>query len=157
MGDRGSLRFSRNITFQFPWKSNFLQKYTKNSHTTYITHFLKILKGKMDLKVWLVGTSNQLFMRGSYTGTRDRSILYSSLAYHREVLYGSCVFNIITFNLKTVLHFFGNGLCFSENLCQSCVLKTSKICSVCHIKTWQSLKRRAISKILSNLCAFCWL
>ena len=62
-----------------------------------------------------------------------------------------CVFNLSTFNWKTVLQFFEKDLHFSENLFQNKVLKTFKISSESHIKTCRSLKRRATSKIPSTV------
>ena len=39
--------------------------------------------------------------------------------WHGSIIWKRCVFNLSTFNLKTLLQFFEKGFCFSENLFQS--------------------------------------
>ena len=77
-----------------------------------------------NMNIWVVGISNQLFIKGSYTKAKfflkkfwegsvlwDRSILcspfYLSLHFLQQGIFvwKFCVFNIRTFNLKVLLQF----------------------------------------------------
>ena len=111
----------------------------------------------MNMGIWVVGTSNQLFRRGSYSKTkfstkqssyyqssvlRDRSILYSPSIYlNIDFWQGSFVWKCCALNGST---FIFQKICFKAK-----VVNTLKIPSGCHIKTYWSLKRGAILKIPS--------
>ena len=113
----------------------------------------------MNMDIWVVGTSNKLFIRGSYTETKlkkksnywqnsvlcDGSILHSPFSisfWHDRFVSKYCAFILSTFNYKMVLEFFKKGFCFSENLFHK-VCKTFKTSRDCRIKTCWSLRRRA--------------
>ena len=90
----------------------------------------------------------------------DSSILYFpflycnvlTLASHRTVLYGNIAVSVVVLSTKNQY----SGLLKKVSVFQKIyfkvkVLKTLKISSGCHIKTWRSVKRRAILKITSTV------
>ena len=124
--------------------------------------------------IWIVGTSNQLFTRGSETETKfskkiwsiywensvlcDWSILYSpilfalTLVLDIAVLYRKDAFSILVLSTKKGYSSFSNKVLVFQKLCFKVkVLKTFTISSDCHIKTYWSLKRRDILKIPSTV------
>ena len=62
-----------------------------------------------------------------------------------------CVFNFSGFNWNTVLQFFEKGFRFPKICFKVKVLNTFETFTDCHIKSWRSLKRRAILKIPSTI------
>ena len=115
------------------------------------------------------GTSNQIW--GSYTGTtfsnikqeleaKRRSSWYvyfvlpilfvSALSSDWAVLYGNIAFSILVLSIKNRCSSFLEKVFLLQKIFYK-VFITFKISSGRHLKTWWSLKWRAILKILSNL------
>ena len=86
-----------------------------------------------------------------------------TLASDRVVLYGNDAFSILVLSTKKQYSSFLKKVCVFQKICFKVkVLKTLNISTDCDIKTYRSLKRRAICKIPStvsqkNLCSFYWL
>ena len=86
-----------------------------------------------------------------------------TLTSDRAVLYGIVALSISVLSTKKWSSGFVNGICVFQKICFKVkVLKMFKISSDCHIKTCQSVKRRASLKVLisvfqKNLCFFYWL
>ena len=127
----------------------------------------------MNMDIWVVGTSNQLFIRGSYTETKFSKksehlleklrslwqvhfalpmIFVLTLASESAFFYGNVAFSIFVLSTKKRYSSFLKKLFFLQKICFKVkVLKTSEISSNCNIKTCRSLKRRVIMKIPSNV------
>ena len=118
------------------------------------------IKG-MNMDIWLVGTSNQVFLRGSYTETKisknkvvtrkirfyvigrfcvPRSICLNR-ASDRVAFCGLVTFSIL---LKLYSSLMKKDFVFQKIRMINKVLKTFKISIDCHIKACLSLKRRTI-------------
>ena len=106
------------------------------------------LTKSMNMDIWVVATSNQLFIRSSYTETKF-SKKQSSYWQKLCSLWKCCIFNLSTNRwyssfLKKVFVFW--KICFKVE-----VLKTFKISIYFYIKTYRCLKRRDILKIPSTV------
>ena len=133
--------------------------------------------------IWVVGTSNQLFLRGSKTGANfpknkvvtGKTPLFEiahlvvavlfvlTVVSDRAVLNGNDVFSILVTSTKKHYSRFSKKVLVFQKICFNVkVLKTFETFTGCNIKTCRSLKRRAILKTPStvfkrNQCFFCWL
>ena len=115
----------------------------------------------MNMDIWLVGTSNHVFLRGSYTETKisknkvvtrkirfyvigqfcsPRSICLNR-ASERAAFYRLVTFKIL---LKLYSRLMKKDFVFQKIRTINKVLKTFKISIDCHIKSCLSLKRRTI-------------
>ena len=88
------------------------------------------LSKSTNMDIWVVGTSNQFFIRGSLTETK--------FSKNKVITDKTSFFVIVPFRIP-------HSICL--NNVEIKVLKTLKIFSNCLIKTHRSLKRRAILKI----------
>ena len=136
------------------------------------------LTKSMNTDIQVIGTSNQIFIRSSYTETKFSKKLLAKLRSLRQihfvlpilfvltlasdtaVLYGNDALSILT--KKRCSRFFKKIFVIQKIYCKVKVLKTIKISNDCHMKTYLFLKRRAILRIPStgfkeNLCSLCWL
>ena len=122
-----------------------------------------------NIDIWVVGTSNCLFSRGSKTGTnfpkKIKQLLANlhslwqvhfvvailfvlALASERAVLNGNDVFSILVVSTKNRYSSFLKKVFVFQKICLKVkVLKTFETLIDCHIKTCRSLTRRAILKI----------
>ena len=109
--------------------------------------------------------NNQLLakLRSFWQVYFEHQILFVlKLASDRVLLYGNLTFSILLLSTKMRYSNFFKKVYVFENICFKVeVQKTFNISSDWHIKTCQSLKRRAILKIPStvfqkNLYSFCW-
>ena len=138
-----------------------------------------MLQKSMNMDIQMVGTSNQLYIRGSSTETKFSKkestellaklhfvlpiLFVLTLASDRAVLYGNVMLSVLVLSTKKQYSSFLKRVCvFQKIYFKVKVLKSFKISSDCHIKACRSLKWRAILKIPStifqkNLCSFCWL
>ena len=128
--------------------------------------------------ICFVGISNQLFIRGSdknkvVTGKTSFFVIGAFCAHHFICLniwlliWQFCMevmrFQSQWFQLKNGTPVLLKNVFVFQKICFKVkVLKTFKIFIDCHIKTYQSLKRKAILKIPSTvfykiLCSFRWL
>ena len=128
------------------------------------------LSKSMNMDIWVVGTSNQLFIRGLKPKQNFRktklvtgktpffvigpfytlnSICLNIGFWQRSFIWKYCVFKLSTFKVATkkLYSSFLKKKIFQKICFRVEVLKTLKISSDWHIKTCQSLKRRAILKI----------
>ena len=118
----------------------------------------------MNMDIWVNGTLNQLFIRGSYSeihfeklhsGKTPFSIgsfvipILFLLAVNRVAFYQNATFLIVVLTTKKWYFSFLKKLFLSEICFEVKVLKMLKVSCDCHIKICQSLKRRAILKIPS--------
>ena len=105
----------------------------------------------MNMNIWEVGTSNQHYS------------ICLNISFWQSSFVGNVAFSILYFQLKNDTPFFWKGLTFLRKFVVKVkTFKTFKNSSCCHIKTWRSLKRKAILKNPStvfkkNLCSFHWL
>ena len=124
------------------------------------------------MEIWVAGTSNQLFLRGSKTGkiflkkiNQLLAKLHSLRQVHfvvpilfvltlvsdRVVLERNDVFSISVVSTKKRYSSFLKKVFVFLKICFKVkVLKTFETFTDCHIKTCRSLKRRAILKIPST-------
>ena len=138
-----------------------------------------VLTKSMDMDIWVVGTSNELFIKGSYIETKfstkknsywqnsvlcDRSILYFPfyLPQHcRQFCMKILRVQSQYFQLKKVLHFLEKVFVFQKICFKVKVLITFKTSSDCKIKTSPSLRRTILKShttdFQKNLCSFSWL
>ena len=73
------------------------------------------------------------------------------LVSDRAVLYENVAFSIIVLSTKKQNSGFLKRVCVFQKICfKVAVLKTFEISTDCHIKVWQSLKRRAFLKMPST-------
>ena len=139
------------------------------------THLFKIktpsnktpaLTKSTNMGIWVLGTSSQLFVRGSKTETKfpknkvvtgkttffvigpfctHYSICLFLLAFYMAVLYGNSALSRLLLSTKKRYSSFLKKLFVFQKICFKVkVLKTLKISTDCHIKRCRSLKRRAI-------------
>ena len=127
-----------------------------------LTNKTPTLKKSMNMDIWVVGTSNQLFVSGFFTETKSsrkgsywqRSGFFwwvhfvlpiQFIGFWQGSFFQNVVFSILVFSTKKRYSSFEKGFHFSVQ-----VSKMFKIFSDCHIKTCRSLKRRAFLKIPST-------
>ena len=133
--------------------------YTKNNFLCKVLNLNKIFKKKLLVeKKKLV----EKFSEKKITGKTTRffvifhfllPILFVlTLASDRAVLYGIVALSISVLSTKKWSSGFVNGICVFQKICFKVkVLKMFKISSDCHIKTCQSVKRRASLKVLISV------
>ena len=124
------------------------------------------------MDIWVVGTLSQLFRILKKTQGRNKVVTGKTPFF---VIGSFCTFHSICIKIgfsnvtPSILVFSAAKRCFNfsekvfafQKICvKTRVLKTFKISSDCHIKTYRSFKWSAILKIPStdfwkNLCSFC--
>ena len=103
-----------------------------------------VLTKNMNMNIWVVSTSKQLFLRGSYT---EINIQKSKGVTGKRLLYENDAFSILLLSTKKLCSSFLKKAFVFRKICFKVkVLKTFKISTDCHIKTCRSLKWRAILK-----------
>ena len=124
-----------------------------------IKSYLRILTGKKhtkiklsayentDMDIWVVGTSNKPFSRGSKTETNFSKKLKKLLAKLHSLWWVHFVVLTLASTKKRYSSFLKKCFVFQIIWIKVNVLKTFKISTDCHIKACRSLKRRAILKI----------
>ena len=122
-----------------------------------------VLSKIMNIDIWVVGTSNQLFievlkLKQNFRKKKEQllanlrylhfvlPILFVlTLASDSAVLYGNIALSILVLlTIKQHSRFLERNCVFQKIYFKVEVLKTFKSSSDCHIKTCRSLKRRAI-------------
>ena len=124
---------------------------------------------KYEYRIWVVGTSNQFFKRGSYTETKISKqwirtpffviipfctdiLFVLTLASEMAVLCRNIAFSILLLSTKNRYSSFLKKLFVFQKVCFKVkVSKTFKISSNSHRNTCRSLKRRANYKIPSTV------
>ena len=126
------------------------------------------LTKSMNMDIWVVSTSNQLFIRGSETETKfsnkvitDKTpffvmvhfvlttLFVLTLASDMAVLYWSAFSILVLSTRKRYSSFLKRVFVFQKMCFKVKLLRSFKIFTDCHIKTCRSLKRTAIFKIPS--------
>ena len=155
----------------------FKDTHRKNAPSNKTPVLTKIMK----MDNWVVGTSNQLFSKRFLNWNKifkkikqfQNSFLLVHLVlfilfvftldFDMAVLYGNDAFSILVlWTKKRYSIFLKKVFVFQRNCFKVKVLKTFKISTDFYIKTYQSLKRRAVLKVpraifQKNLCSFCWI
>ena len=113
------------------------------------------------MDIWVVGTSNQLYLRRSKTGTNyPKKItqlltkLHSLWQFHFiiTILFVLTLVSDRVVSTKKRYSSFLRKVFVSQKICfKAKVLKKFETFTDCHIKTCRSLKRRAILKISSTV------
>ena len=122
-----------------------------------------VLSKIMNIDIWVVGTSNQLFievLKLKQNFRKKKEQLLANLCYlhfvlpilfvltlasDSAVLYGNIALSILVLlTIKQHSRFLERNCVFQKIYFKVEVLKTFKSSSDCHIKTCRSLKRRAI-------------
>ena len=111
----------------------------------------------MNVNICVVGTLNLVFIRGPYNEFLDKfrsfceinfvlHILFVlTLVFDKPVLYGNVAFSIIVLSSKKQYSsFLKKELVFQKTCFKAKVIKTLKIPSDDHVKTCQSLERKAM-------------
>ena len=127
----------------------------------------------MNMDIWVVGTLNLVFIRGSYNSIKFSKkikecmeklrsfckinfvlpiLFVLTLVFDKAVLYGNVAFPIIVRSSKKHCSSFLKKDLVSQKTCFKVKeIKTLKITSDYHLKTCRSLERRTILKIPSPI------
>ena len=124
------------------------------------------LTKSINMDIWVLGTSIQLFISGSYTEKgktpfivigpfcTPHSVCLKIGFWQGSFLWKCCLFNLSTFNWKTILQFFEKDFrlsaCFIVKLLKKHFYENENFQGWSQ-KTFRSLKRRAILKMHSTL------